>query len=112
MRSDASNRPSPGGVARPLLSTERGAQSSPADSAAAEGDERVADVVADLPADAQAAEPVQQRDRSFHDLPGPGDSDDDVQAVTGGEQPVDHGATGERAQVLVSARVQGLSPVV
>ena len=25
------------------------------------------DVVADLPADTQAAEPVQQRDRSFHD---------------------------------------------
>src|SRR5258708_27670980 len=32
-----------------------------------EGDERIVDVVADLPADAQAAKPVQQRERSFHD---------------------------------------------
>jgi len=33
----------------------------------AEGDERLMDVVADLPADAQAAKPVQQSDRSFRD---------------------------------------------
>ena len=43
------------------------AQASPADDGAAEGDERLVDVVADLPADAQAAEPVQQSDRSFRD---------------------------------------------
>lgn len=66
MRSDASSTPSPGSHRLPLLST-WGAQSSPADDGAAEGDERVVEVVADLPADAQAAEPVQQRDRSFHD---------------------------------------------
>lgn len=67
MRSDASSRPSPGVHRLLILSTKCGAQSSPADDGAAEGDERVVDVVADLPADAQAAEPVQQRDRSFHD---------------------------------------------
>ena len=43
------------------------AQASPADHGAAEGDERLMDVVADLPADAQAAEPAQQSDRSFRD---------------------------------------------
>lgn len=66
MRSDASSRPSPGAIAhscfrqsavcvrhRQLTTTE--------------GDERVVDVVADLPTDARAAKPVPQRDRSFHD---------------------------------------------
>ncbi|MDQ0605181.1 hypothetical protein QF037_009526 [Streptomyces canus] len=67
MRSHASSTASPGAHRLPLPSTKCGAQSSPADDGAAEGDERVVDVVADLPADAQAAEPVQQRDRSFHD---------------------------------------------
>ena len=45
----------------------RCAQASPADDGAAEGDERLVDVVADLPADAQAAKPVQQSDRSLRD---------------------------------------------
>ncbi|AEM85107.1 hypothetical protein Strvi_5588 [Streptomyces violaceusniger Tu 4113] len=67
VRPDASSRPSPGAHRLPLLSTKCGAKSSPADDGATEGDERAVDVVADLPADAQAAEPVQQRDRSFHD---------------------------------------------
>ncbi|MEE1931273.1 hypothetical protein V1J52_24375 [Streptomyces sp. TRM 70351] len=35
--------------------------------AQAKEDERGVDVVADFPADTQAAEPVQQHDRSFHD---------------------------------------------
>ncbi len=50
----------PWGDRPPLLSTKCGAQSSPADDGAAKGDERVVDVVADLPADAQAAEPVRE----------------------------------------------------
>ena len=46
-----------------------GLRSSRADDGAAEGGERVVDVVADLPADAQAAEPVQQPERDFHHQP-------------------------------------------
>ena len=52
-----------------MLRSAGGLRSSPADDAAAEGDGSVVDVVADLPADAQAAEPVQQRERAFHDPP-------------------------------------------
>ena len=42
-------------------------QSSPADDAAGEAEEGFVDVVADLPADAQPAEPVQQGDGLFDD---------------------------------------------
>jgi hypothetical protein len=42
-------------------------ESSPADDGAAQGEEGFVDVVADLPADAQTAEPVQQRERGFGD---------------------------------------------
>ncbi|MFI7135199.1 hypothetical protein ACIBQ1_56760 [Nonomuraea sp. NPDC050153] len=44
MRSDASSRPSPGAHRLPSLSAKCGAQSSPADGGAGEGDERVAAV--------------------------------------------------------------------
>jgi len=50
------------------LLTKCGAESSPADDGAAEGDEGLVDVVADPPADAQPTEPVQQGDRPFDDL--------------------------------------------
>ena len=44
-----------------------GLEASPADDGASEGEEGFVDVVADLPADAQPAEPVQQRDGPLHD---------------------------------------------
>ena len=40
----------------------------PADDAVAEAEEGFVDVIVDLPADAQAAEPVQQRDGLFDDV--------------------------------------------
>ena len=42
-------------------------EAAPADDGAGEAEEGLVDVVADFPAGAQAAEPVQQRDRLFHD---------------------------------------------
>lgn len=48
-----------------LLSAAR--EPSPADDCGAEGHEGFVDVVADFLTDAQAAEPVQERDRAFHD---------------------------------------------
>jgi len=44
-------------------------EASPADDGAADGHECFVDVVADLPADPQPAEPVQQRDGLLHDIP-------------------------------------------
>lgn len=42
-------------------------QAAPADDGAAEGEESLVEVVADLPADPQAAEPVQEREGGFDD---------------------------------------------
>jgi hypothetical protein len=42
-------------------------EASPADECASEGEEGFVDVVAYLPADPQAAEPVQVGERAFHD---------------------------------------------
>jgi hypothetical protein len=50
-----------------LLTNRVVAESSPADDGAAQGEERVVDVVAHLPADAKAAEPVQQCECALHD---------------------------------------------
>lgn len=51
------------------LLTERSAdEAAPADEGCGEGEEGFVDVVADLPADAQSAEPVQQRDGAFDDV--------------------------------------------
>ena len=44
-------------------------EAAPADDGAADGREGFVDVVADLPADAQPPEPVQQGDGLFHDVP-------------------------------------------
>ena len=50
-----------------LLTQCVGLESAPADDAAADAEECLVDVVADLPADAQAAEPVQQREGMLDD---------------------------------------------
>ena len=54
------------------------------------------DVVADLPADAQAAEPVQQRERGFHDPP----VDTEARAVLGA-------APGDVRGVISELRTRG-----